>query len=135
MRQNDRNYFLLNYFYWYNRIIRVVPIRFAYGYMKIMVIVMIIFAGGMFFPLPNYEYYEIGIQGRVEKIECKPKSRNLKIGSQWYLVQMRGVQNIEVGNEIVKMPNSWILTIYDSLGNIRYQDSLKTINFNLMKDK
>lgn len=125
----------LNYFYWYNRICRIIPIKFAYGYMKIAMIVMIVFAVSMFFPFPNYEYYKIGIQGRVGKIECKPKNRNLKIGTQWYFVQMRGIRNIEVGNEIVKMPDSWILTVYNSLGNIRYQDSLKTINFNLIENK
>lgn len=103
--------------------------------MKIAMIVMIVFAVSMFFPFPNYEYYKIGIQGRVGKIECKPKNRNLKIGTQWYFVQMRSIRNIEVGNEIVKMPDSWILTVYDSLGNIRYQDSLKTINFNLIENK
>ena len=131
--RND--FFRANDFYWYNYISKVVPVNFAWHYMRIGVLLLLIFVIGMLFSFPNYEYYKTGIRGKIEKIECRPKNNNFKIGGQWYFVQMPGIQNIEVGDEIVKEPDSWILTVYDSLGNIRYRDSLKTINFNLMEKK
>ena len=131
-----KDFFHANYFYWHHYISKVIPVNVAKCYMRIGVILMIIFVVGMFFlSFPNYEYYRTEIRGKVEKIEYKPKNNNFKIGTQWYFVQMPGIQNIEIGDEIMKGPDSWILTVYDSLGNIRYRDSLKTINFSLMERK
>lgn len=128
-----KEFFRANYYYWYNRLIKIIPINFAYIYMKIGMIFMVIFAIGIFFSFPNYKYYESQIVGRVEQIEQKPKNWNIRIDSQWYFVQRPAIRNIEVGNRVVKLPDSWVFTVYDSLGNIKYQDSLQTVHFDVIK--
>ncbi len=94
---------------------------------------MVIFAIGIFFSFPNYKYYKSQIVGRVEQIEQKPKNWNIRIDSQWYFVQRPAIRNIKVGNRVVKLPDSWVFTVYDSLGNIKYQDSLQTVHFDVIK--
>lgn len=128
-----KEFFRANYYYWYNRLIKIIPINFAYIYMKIGMIFMVIFAIGIFFSFPNYKYYESQIVGKVEQIEQKPKNWNIRIDSQWYFVQRPAIRNIEVGNRVVKLPDSWVFTVYDSLGNIKYQDSLQTVHFDVIK--
>lgn len=128
-----KEFFRANYYYWYNRLIKIIPINFAYIYMKIGMIFMVIFAIGIFFSFPNYKYYESQIVGRVEQIEQKPKNWNIRIDSQWYFVQRPAIRNIEVGNRVVKLPDSWVFTVYDSLGNVKYQDSLQTVHFDVIK--
>lgn len=124
------DFFRANYNYWYNRILKIIPINWAYAYMKAGVIFMVLFAVGIFFPFPNRDYYKSAIIGEVKQIERQPKNWNIKVGTNWYFVQRPGMSRLKAGHKIVKVRDSWVFTVYDSLGNMLYQDSLKTVNFN-----
>lgn len=113
-----------------NRLYRVIPIRFAYVYMKVWVVAAILIIVCTY-PFPNRKYYKLGINGKVEKMERVYKDWHLKIGTNWYLVNRRGMQYVQPGHIIVKKPFSWIFTVSDSLGNTVYQDSVRSLTFRL----
>lgn len=124
-----------NYYYWNNRFVKIVPINFAYAFMKVWIVIMILIVFCVAYPFPNHEYYKCGISGIVEKIEREPKNWNIKIDSNWYFVRYKGINHIMVDRRIVKKPNSWLLTIYDSTGIIKYQDSIQRGTFKLIEKR
>lgn len=132
---NIKEFFQANFCYWNNHFTKIIPINVAYAYMKVMVIIMIIAVVLIAYPFPNREYYKSGIKGTVVKIEREPKNWNVKIDSNWYFVRRPKKDFLKMGSRIIKNPGSWVFTIYDTVGNIVYQDSLKDITFKLIEKR
>lgn len=122
------------YYCWLNSITKIMPKRVAYAFLKIWIIVLIlgiVIFRLVYFP-SNREFYKIQVIGqieKIEKIENKSKHWAVKIDTNWYFVQKLGMNKFKKGQRIVKESDSWLFTVYDSIGNIVYQDNAKYIIF------
>lgn len=96
------------YHYWLNKLDKVFPIAklgvFFGAFVIISVIIFIALSlkgSGL-----NEEYYNANLKNKVQEIELKDNGFHYKINSSWYLIKHPIVNYIELGDSIIKEPQS-----------------------------
>ncbi len=62
----------------------------------------------------NKDFYSIGFIDRINDISLKDDGFHYEIGSNWFLVKNRMVNQMRIGDSIYKKPNSLHVIIKDS---------------------
>lgn len=91
--------------------------------------VILILATIMYSKMPNHDFYNIELCGRVYEIENRPRDTYFLIGSNWYLIKNENIDNISKGDSINKPQESYMLKVFDKESRVKWQGEVKSLIF------
>ena len=103
-----------------------VPVIVFFGLIMIYVVIANIFKD----VIPNKNYYKLELIGNVENISRLDNSRIYKIGSDWYQIKGRFINDISIGDTIYKEKKSYVFRITNIEGYVKFDKEVKNTIIN-----
>jgi hypothetical protein len=79
--------------------------------------------------LPNKEFFEAELSGKINEIKHSSKNNYFQIGTNWYLIKDECIVHFSKGDSISKLKNSYIVRVYDNQLNIKWQNEVQNLIF------
>lgn len=109
----------------------IVPFKRLLPFFIVLIIIggILVISKIMNSKMPNHDFYNIELCGRVYEIENRPRDTYFLIGSNWYLIKNENIDIISKGDSINKPQESYMLKVFDKESRVKWQGEVKSLIF------